>query len=76
MENGIRTGNNRGLKKRPVGSWVWQETPQEGLGTFRLKRSEYNNEDEDNSLKTLNDKYHQASLQKFKQLMNISQCGF
>ena len=39
---------------------------------FCLKRCEYN-KDEDNSLKTLNDKNHQALSQKLKQL-NILYC--
>ena len=38
-----------------VGSWVWQETPEEGQRTYWPKR-EYNNKDEDNSPKTPNDK--------------------
>ena len=61
MANGIRTGNPCGFNKGCsskfcVGSWVWQ-TPEEGN----------NNEDEDKSPKTLNDKNHQASSQKFRQ---------
>ena len=35
-----------------------------------LKRCGNNNKDEDNSPKTLNDKNHQASSQKFRQLIN------
>ena len=49
-----------------VGSQVWQ-TPEEGLKTYRLKRCGNNNKDEDNSLKTVNDKKHQALSQKFRQ---------
>ena len=41
-----------------VGSRVQQETSEEGRMTDRPKRCEYNNKDEDNSLKTLNDKNH------------------
>ena len=51
-----------------VGSWVWQET-LEGQMIYQPKRFEYNNKDEDDNLKTLNDKNHQASSQKFRLLM-------
>ena len=59
MANGIRTGNTRGFYKGRsskfcVGSQV-QQTPEEGQRTYRPKYGN-NNEDEDNSLKTLNDK--------------------
>ena len=37
-------------------------------GHIGLKCYECNNKDENNSLKTLNDKNHQASSQKFRQL--------
>ena len=39
-----------------VGSQVRQETPEEDQRTHRSKRCEYNNKDEDNSRKILNDK--------------------
>ena len=60
MANGIRTGDHRGFNKGRsskfrVGSWV-RQTPEEGWMTYRPKRCENNNKDEDNSLKTLNDK--------------------
>ena len=42
--------------------------PEESRGTYRLKRCRNNNKDEDNSPKTLKDKNHQTSSQKFKQL--------
>ena len=45
-----------------------QQTPEEGWRTYRLKRCR-NNKDENNSLKTLNDKNHQASSQKVRQLI-------
>ena len=53
MVNGIRANDLRGVNKKRdskfrVGSRVRQE---EGWETHRLKRCEYNNEDEDNSLK-------------------------
>ena len=64
MANGIRTGDprrfNKGCSSKfHKGSQV-QQTPEEGRGTYQPKRGT-NNKDEDNSLKTLNDKNHQAS---------------
>ena len=50
-----------------------QQTPEEGWRTYRLKRCGNNNKDEDNSMKTLNDKNHQASSQKFRQLIENNQ---
>ena len=44
-------------------------TPEEGRRTYRPRRCGNNNKDEDNSPKTLYDKNHQASSQKFKQLI-------
>ena len=63
MVNGIRTGDPRGfIKGRSlnfcVGSQV-QQTLEEGRRKYK---------DEDNSPKTLNDKNHQVSSQKFRQL--------
>ena len=40
---------------------------EKGPRTYRPKRCGNNNKDEDNSPKTLNDKNHQASSQKFRQ---------
>ena len=59
MANGIRTGDRRGFNKGRTskfreGSRV-QQTPKEGWRTYRLKRCENNNKDEDNSPETLND---------------------
>ena len=73
MVNGIRARDPRGLNKRyaskfRVGSRVLQETPEEDRRTHRPKRCEYNNKDEDNRSKTLNNKNHQASSEKFRQL--------
>ena len=70
MVNGIRIGDPCGFNKGRsskfrVGSRV-QQTPEEGRRTYRPKRCENNNKDEDNSPKTLNDKNHQVSSQKFK----------
>ena len=64
MANGIRTGD-------PVDSIkdVVRQTPEEGQRTYQLKRCGNNNKDEDYSLKTLNDKNHQASSQKFRPLV-------
>ena len=60
MANGIRTGDpcwfNKGRSSKfREGSRV-RQTPEEGQMTYRPKRCGNNNKDEDNSLKTLNDK--------------------
>ena len=73
MVNGIRASDHRELNKGRgsmfrVGSRVREETPEECRRKHRPKRCEYNNKDEDNSTKTLNDKNHQASSPKFRQL--------
>ena len=61
-------GFNKGrISKFREGSRV-RQTPEEGQRTYRPKRLGNNNKDEDNSPKTLNDKNHQASSQKFRQL--------
>ncbi len=72
IDNGIRTddpcGFNKGRSlKFHEGSRV-RQTPEEGWRTYRPKRCGNNNKDEDNSPKTLNDKNHQTSSQKFRQL--------
>ena len=52
-------GLNKGRdSKFHEGSWVQQETPEEGQRIFRLKCCQYNNKDEENSPKNLNDKNH------------------
>ena len=76
MASGIRTGDPRGFNKGRSskfreGSRV-RQTPEEGRRTYRLKRCENNNKDEDNSLKNLNVKNQQASSQKFRQLKHFS----
>ena len=38
-----------------------RQTPEEGQRTYQPKHCRNNNKDKDNSLKTLNDKNHQAS---------------
>ena len=60
MANGIRTGNPRDFNKGRSskfreGSRV-RQIPEEGRRTYRPKRYENNNKDEDNSPKNLNDK--------------------
>ena len=72
MANGIRTGDPRGFNKGrsskfPVGSRV-RQIPEEDRRTYQPKCCGNNNKDEDSSPKTLNDKNHQASSQKFRQL--------
>ena len=76
MANGIRTVElcrfNKGRSSKfDVGSWVWQ-IPEEDRRTYRPKRYRNNNKDEDNSPKTLNDKNHHASSQKFWQQTSLS----
>ena len=73
MANGIRTGDPRGFSKGRSsmfreGSRV-RQTPEEGRWTYQPKRCGNNNKDEDNSPKTLNDKNHQTSSQKFRKLI-------
>ena len=73
MVNGIRTGDSRGFNKGRsskfrVGSRV-RQTAEEGRRTYRPKRWGNNNKDEDNSPKTFDDENHQASSQKFRQLI-------
>ena len=72
MAKGIRTGDPLGFNKGRsskfrVGSRV-QYTPEETRRTYRPKYCDNNNKDEDNGPKTINDKNHQASSQKFWQL--------
>ena len=60
MANGFWTGDPRGFNKGRsskfrVGSRV-RQTPEEDWRTYRPKRCENNDEDEDNSSETLNDK--------------------
>ena len=72
MANGIITSDPHGFNKGHssklrVGSRA-RQTPEKGRGTYRPKRCGNNNKDEDNSPKTLIDKNHQDSSQKFRQL--------
>ena len=76
MVNGIGASDPHGLSKRRcskfcVGSKVQQETPEEGRRTQWLK-CEGKIKDENNNLKTLNDRNHQASSLKFRQLIYFS----
>ena len=74
MANGIRTGDPRGFNKGRSSKFREgfrvQQTPEEGLRSYRPKRCE--NSDEDNSPKTLNDKNQQVSSQKFRQLISYN----
>ena len=60
MANGIRADNpNKGRSSKfREGSQV-RQTPNEGRRIYRPKRCGNNNKHEDNTPKTLNDKYHQ-----------------
>ena len=67
MVNRIRKSVPRGLNqgrgsKFRVGSRI-RQTPEEGQSIYRPKRCEYNNKDEDNSPKTMNDNNPPASSQ-------------
>ena len=71
MANGIRTGDLRGFNegrssKFSEGSRV-RQTLEEDRRIYWPKRCGNNGKYEDNSSKTLNDKNHQASSQKFRQ---------
>ena len=72
MATGIRKGDSSGFNdgrssKFREGSRV-RQTPEEARRTYQSKRCENYNKDEDNCPKTLNDKTHEASLEKFRQL--------
>ena len=76
IANGISTGVPRGFNKGRsskfyVGSRV-RQTPEEGRRAYLPKRCGNNNKDEDNSPKTFNDKNHQVSPQKFRQVWLVS----
>ena len=63
MANGIKIGDLRGFNKGRSSKFREgfrvRQTPEEGRRTYRPKRCENNNKDEDNSPKTVNDKHHQ-----------------
>ena len=79
MVNRIRTGDPHGFDKGCslkfcVGSRI-QQTPEEGRRTYQQKRYGNNNKDEDNSLKTLNNKFHLSSYIVLKKSQAIAnQC--
>ena len=68
MANGIRTGDSRGFNKGRSSKVL--HTPEESRRIYHPKRCGNNNNDEDNSPKTLYDKNPQDSSQKFRQLIN------
>ena len=49
--------------------------PEESRKTYRQKRNEYNNYDEDNGANILNDKDYQTSSLKFRQMIFSFQQG-
>ena len=71
MANEIRKGDLRGFNKGRSSMFPSSQTPEEGRRAYRPKRCVNNNKDENNSLKTLNDKNPQASSQKFRQLTSL-----
>ena len=78
MANGIRIGDPHGFNKGRTskfreGSPV-QQTPEEGRRTYQPKRCE-NNKDEDNSLKTLNNKNIINRFWKCKELKSKNNIG-
>ena len=79
MANGIRTGDPCGFNKGRSsklfreGSRV-RRTPEEWPEDIAAET--FGNKDEDNSPKTLNDKNHQASPQKFRQQPSKSSYSF
>ena len=62
-------GFNEGRSSKFREGSRFRQTPEECRRTYRPKRCENNNKDEDNSPKNLNDKNQQASSQKFRQLI-------
>ena len=76
MANGIGTGDPSGFIKGRSSKFREysrvRQTPEEGRRTYQPKCCRNNNKDEDNIPKTLNDKNHQVSSQKFRQLMLLT----
>ena len=77
--NGIRTGEPRGLgrglgrsSKLRVGSRV-RQTHEEAWRTYRPKRCGNSNKDEDNSLKTVNDKINRFICGGYPFIYNCKQ---
>ena len=65
----LKTNKGRSLKFRE-GSWV-RQTPEDDRRTYRPKRCENNNEDEDNSPKNLNDKNWKPVLVDLNKQLDI-----
>ena len=61
-------GFNKGRSSKFREGYRVRQTPEEGRRTYRPKRWDNNNKDEDSSPTTLNDKNQHASSQKFRQL--------
>ena len=80
MANGIRTGNpcsfTKGRSSKFCEGSRVRQTPEEDRRTYQPKCCGNNNKDEDNSLKTLNDKNQPASSQKFRQLISFKKYCF
>ena len=77
MANGIGTDNPRGFNKGRSskfreGSRV-RQTPEEGRRAYRPKCCGNSNEDEDNSLKTLHDKFSAYFIISFKNKIFFSE---
>ena len=69
MAHRIRTGDPHGFNKGRGSMFRGGSQPrEEDRRKYRPKRFGNNDKDKDNSPKTLNDKNHQASSQKFGQL--------
>ena len=67
----IQSGFNKGRSSKFRGGSRVRQTPEEGRRTYRPKRCENNRRDEDNSPKTINDKSHQSSSLKVRQLIYL-----
>ena len=68
MVNGIRTGDSRGSNKGRSSNFGEGSRVRQAPEDISPETFGNNNKDEDNSPKTLNDKNHQASSQKLRQL--------
>ena len=70
----LEQSSPEGSSRFCVGSRVRDETPEEGLLTYRPKRCEYNNEDEVNNPNILSDKnkaYENKKLKWFVSFLNM-----
>ena len=75
-EPGDPCGFNKGCSSKFCEGSQVRQTPEEGWRKYQMKRCGNNNEDEDNSSKTLNDKNQQALSQKFRLLVYEYGCSF